>query len=260
MNPTVVICPGAWPLVWFFQPLMESFEAQGYPAVCKVPDQYPTTDDPGNDLQTNPDTTFLRDNVLLPLIAEGKDVLLFMHSYGGVYGPQALKGLSKAERKSQGLQGGVVALIFVAAFVAPVGASAVSAMRFDPQNLPEWMHHDKATGLVAFKKDHAKAMLFHDLSDEEAERFADALPKQPWACFSTTAQWDPFTDPHFAGTVGYIYTEADRILPYEMQKLFAQQAHADKSTVLEGSSHSPHIERPNELASIAIGLYGDITH
>jgi phytoene dehydrogenase-like protein len=118
----------------------------------------------------------------------------------------------------------------------------------------------KATGLVAFKKDHAKAMLFHDLPDEEAERFADALPKQPWACFSTKAQWDPFNDPQFAGTFGYVYTEADRILPYEMQKLFAQAVHADKSTMLEGSSHSPHLEMPSELASIVIGLVNEIMH
>ena len=102
-------------------------------------------------------------------------------------------------------------------------------------------------------------MLFHDLPDDEAERLADALPKQPWACFSTVAQWDPFDDVHFAGTIGYIYTEADRILPYEMQKLFAQVAHAEKSRVLEGSSHSPHIERPGELASMVVDLVEEIT-
>jgi hypothetical protein len=150
MNPTVVICPGAWPLVWFFQPLMEAFEAKGYPAVCKVPDHYPTTN-PGQFLQTNPDATFLREDVLLPLIAEGKDIVLFMHSYGSIYGPQALKGLSRAERKSQGTKGGVTALIFAAAFVAPVGASAVSAMRFDPENLPDWMHHDVSDDSIRWK-------------------------------------------------------------------------------------------------------------
>jgi hypothetical protein len=112
---------------------------------------------------------------------------------------------------------------------------------------------------VAFKKDHAKLMLFHDLPEEESERLANALPKQPWACFSTPAKWDPFDDANYKGKKGYVYTEADRMLPLALQRKFAEIAHVEKSTVIEGSSHSPHLEMPGQLASIVIVLAKEIT-
>jgi pimeloyl-ACP methyl ester carboxylesterase len=137
MNPTVVICPVGWPLVSFFEPLMAAFETQGYPAICKLPEEYP--DESESPSQINPGAVHLRDHVLDPLAADGKSIILFMHSYGGIYGPQALEGLSRSERAQEGKPGGVIAMVFVAAFVAPRGVSAVAAMEFDQNNLPDWM-------------------------------------------------------------------------------------------------------------------------
>lgn len=107
---------------------------------------------------------------------------------------------------------------------------------------------------MAFKKEYAKAMLYHDLPHEEGERLANMLPKQPFACFSTPTHWDPFHDPNFHGTFGYIFTEADRIVPLEAQRQYAQRASIETTYVLKDSSHSPHIERPRELADVVLGL------
>ena len=109
-------------------------------------------------------------------------------------------------------------------------------------------------------KEAAKVMLYHDLPEEEAERLAEALPKQPWTCFSTGAQWDPFDDPNFADRIAWVYTGADRILPYDLQQEFSKTARAQRSMVMEGSSHSPHSERPRELAAIVIALVKDIAY
>ncbi|CAD6443489.1 81fc2c35-07fc-4693-8db4-e834243a5a3d [Sclerotinia trifoliorum] len=83
MNPTVVIAPGAWPLLEFFQPLMQALESRHYPAVCKIPSSYPTETETLQPM--NPDCKHLCKEVLKPLVYEGKDVVLLMHSYGGVY-------------------------------------------------------------------------------------------------------------------------------------------------------------------------------
>lgn len=141
MSQTIVICPGGWPLLRFFQPLLQAFNSIGYSAECKIPDSYPDWD-PSSPPPVNPDATFLRNNVLIPIIEEGKDVALFMHSYGGAYGPAALQGLSKKERQSRGLPGGVVAAVFTAAFVVQKGISAASAMGINPDNIPEWLDED----------------------------------------------------------------------------------------------------------------------
>lgn len=102
-------------------------------------------------------------------------------------------------------------------------------------------------------------MLFHDLPDEEAERLAGVLPKQPYACFATAAHWDPYHDANFRGTLGYIFTEADRIVSLEAQRISVQMASIDEMRLLKGSSHSPHIERPVELADMILELVAAIT-
>jgi pimeloyl-ACP methyl ester carboxylesterase len=112
---------------------------------------------------------------------------------------------------------------------------------------------------VAFRKEHAKAMLFHDLPDPAADRLADMLPKQPYACFSTPTHYDPFGDPNYQGTLAYIYTEADNIVPYEAQKQYVQMGQIKHTYVLKNSSHSPHIEIPDRLAGVVLDLVKQIT-
>jgi hypothetical protein len=46
-----------------------------------------------------------------------------MHSYGGIPGSAACKGLSKAERKKQSLKGGIVGLVYIASFALDQGVS-----------------------------------------------------------------------------------------------------------------------------------------
>ena len=63
------------------------------------------------------DAAFIRCELLQPLIEDGKEVLLVMHSYGGGSGSTAAKGLSSVERRQQGLKGGAIGEVFVAAMV-----------------------------------------------------------------------------------------------------------------------------------------------
>lgn len=177
---------------------------------------------------------------------------------------------------SKGLQGVVVAVIFAAAHIALKGVSAIDAMGLDPDNLPDYLEHDvsklranahgpnahvrqkRSTDLVGFKKAAAKAMLFHDLPDEEADRLAGLLPKQPLTCFSTPVQWDPYHDPNFEGLLGYIYTEADKILPLEKHKHCVDSAGIPHTYMMENMSHSPHHEQPERLAVIVVDMMEDI--
>ncbi|KAK8043926.1 hypothetical protein PG994_012764 [Apiospora phragmitis] len=270
MGPTIVICSGAWPLESFFQPLIQAFKAIGQDAICKVPQSYPAAD-PDNPPEHNYDSVFLRTHVLNPLLEEGKGIVIFMHSYGGVYGPESLEGTSKKERASKGLQGGVVAVIFAAAHIAFKGVSAIDAMGLDPDNLPDYLEHDVrkpraktrlhahvrpklSTDLVGLKKAASKAMLFHDLPDEEADRLAGLLPKQPFTCFSTPVQWEPYRDLNFQGLLGYIHTEADRILPLERQKHYVEIAGIEHTYMMENMSHSPHHEQPGLLAKVVVDM------
>ena len=66
--------------------------------------------------------------MILPLLDAGKDIVLAMHSYGGMPGPVAAKGLSKTERADAGKPGDIIGLIFLSALVAFEGKSLVASV------------------------------------------------------------------------------------------------------------------------------------
>ena len=63
-----------------------------------------------------------------PLLDEGKDVVIAMHSYGSVVGSSAVQGLSKTERAREGKKGEVLGLVWMVGLVIPVGVSALDRM------------------------------------------------------------------------------------------------------------------------------------
>ena len=71
--------------------------------------------------------------VVTGLLDEGKDVVVLMHSYGGIPGSAALEGLSKGEREVTHGQGAshVVRLVYVAAHVLREGEKMIGAADLD---------------------------------------------------------------------------------------------------------------------------------
>lgn len=59
---------------------------------------------------------------------EATDVVLAVHSYGGIPGTSALRGLGRADRAAQGKRTAVVGLVYVASFVLPLGQSLRGCM------------------------------------------------------------------------------------------------------------------------------------
>lgn len=101
-------------------------------------------------------------------------------------------------------------------------------------------------------------MLFQDLPNDEAERLSNALPKQSYTSFSAPMLYDPYSDPFYKGKCGYIFTEADSIVPLATQKLYAKQIGATETVLLKDCSHCPHVERPDEVADATIEIVGTI--
>lgn len=66
-------------------------------------------------------------------IADGNDVLVIPHSWGGYVVGSALQGLSKAERAQEGKRGGVVRCAYMAAYMLDEGFT------WDMKTLPEFI-------------------------------------------------------------------------------------------------------------------------
>lgn len=131
-NPTVVVIPGAWHSPWHYDRILAPFVKANYPVFCS---RLPSVgaSDPAS-VVVSTDATFIREKLLLPLIEEGKEVVLVMHSYGGSPGAAAAKGLSKIEVGAEDKAGGIIGLIFICAVLANEGDSLLSKRggEFDP--------------------------------------------------------------------------------------------------------------------------------
>lgn len=133
--PTVVLVPGAWHSPVHYTELITLLRYAGYHTVSA---RNPSCNSANPDVQSVAgDAAAIRNNLILPQINVGKNVVLAMHSYGGCPGAVAAKGLSKTERAAEGLPGGIIGIIMICAFVALEGQSLVSTL--PGKQLNDWV-------------------------------------------------------------------------------------------------------------------------
>ena len=132
-KPTFILAPGAWYPPTAFNPLIEKLDGYTCHTVAFPSIQQSTT---VQDLQ--PDIDSVRTLVESEADA-GHDIILVLHSWAGLPVCSALDGLSKTEREKEGKKGGVIKLVFIAAFIPQIGESLISAFGGTP---PPWYIRD----------------------------------------------------------------------------------------------------------------------
>lgn len=133
-KPTVVIAHGAWHPVDVFTPFAEQLVERGHKVeVVALPSiDHDSVPVPGlrEDCEAVAETLNRRAD-------EGEEIILLCHSYGGVVGSCAVEGQDVAYRKHKlGKKGGVVLVIYMAAFMLKKGVSLLDALGGEPA---EWM-------------------------------------------------------------------------------------------------------------------------
>jgi pimeloyl-ACP methyl ester carboxylesterase len=138
-KPTILFIPGAWFHPSAYDDFISLLQDSSFPTTYAA---YPSLNpsDPAK-ADAAADTHHVLQESLFPLIEnEGKDVVIVMHSYGGVPGSAAAKGLSKFRRTHEGKRGGVVGMIHISGFVLPGGASVADGQG---GQLPEWVKENE---------------------------------------------------------------------------------------------------------------------
>lgn len=123
-KPTVLFVHGSWHSPAHFKPIMDLFKASNFPVSCPA---LPTN---GSAPTVNmyADAECIRSELSKLINDEGKDVVLVLHSYGGIVGTQAAhEDFNKAVRKGRGLAGGILRILYMCAFLLPLGNSLGSA-------------------------------------------------------------------------------------------------------------------------------------
>ena len=138
-KPTILLIFGAW----FYDNFLALLQERSFPTAYSSYPSLNAADPVSTDAIS--DTNYILNRSLLPLVEnEAKDIVILMHSYGGVPGSGAAKGLSKGQRKGQSKKGGVVGLIYISGFVLPDGASVADGQG---GKLPEWVMQDEVCRL-----------------------------------------------------------------------------------------------------------------
>ncbi|KAL3490734.1 alpha/beta-hydrolase [Aspergillus germanicus] len=170
-TPTVLLIPGAWHQGSTFEPVAKILREQGYEAETVT---LPSVGGPSSTTAYD-DARHIQETYLTKLVADGKEVIIVMHSYAGIPGTECVKGFARKDIAAQGKKGGVVGLVYIAAFLVPPGASVAS---FLPNGLDSFMilKDDKM-----YPKN-PREIFYGDLDDEAASKYlAEIVPHAPEA-------------------------------------------------------------------------------
>lgn len=134
-KPIIVLIPGAWHTTDSFLPLITQLSLATYPTIAiSLPS---ASVHPGLQSLT-PDIDYVR-NVIKSLVDAEKEVVVVMHSGGGLSGSEAVQGLSVQSQKDKSKLGGVVKLVYVGILLPSAGSTmaetfqkAVTAEDLDP--------------------------------------------------------------------------------------------------------------------------------
>ncbi|KAI0817142.1 Alpha/beta hydrolase fold-1 [Xylaria sp. FL0064] len=245
-RPTVVLVPGAWTAPVAYHKLVSALKAKSFnvhvPAL------------PTNNGARPPDSSFEGDiqavrQVVHQLVHGGNEVIVLMHSYGGVAGTSALEGLTRKELQAKGLPGGVVHLIYVAAFMLGLKQNirtVVQAVKLPGRNSLNQFADDGTW----FPTDPV-SLLYHDLTPEDQEEQTKLLEWGNSVMLTGNTTYEAWKD---VPTL-YVRSTEDRWLPPEFQDFClnnADNAGASISVSALSSGHSPYANFAEELAEMTL--------
>lgn len=132
-NPTFVFIPGAWHTPEYFQPLIDVLSSKPYSYPCvTVPLISVLSPKATTSITTmDPDIEVIL-KAISAVVDRGNDVILVMHSYGGVPASESTKYFQKPE---QG-KGRILRLVYVCSFVLGVGGCLMDGI--GGKDLPWW--------------------------------------------------------------------------------------------------------------------------
>ncbi|KAL0941534.1 uncharacterized protein CTRU02_204297 [Colletotrichum truncatum] len=235
-KPTFIFVPGAWHSATRFQPVTSQLEALGYKTRSVQLPSY-GAEPPLSDFE--PDVSAIRREIEMAADNE-EDVVLFMHSYGGVVGCEACRGLDKVSRKKLGKLGGVIRLVFCSAFLLAEGTSLLDMLQGKP--LP-WFVLSENDTLV--NPDRPQEIFYNDLDDFAAKNAIMQLKSHSYKTFFsklTYAAWRNIP-------VTYILCEQDNAIPIAAQQHMIDVSQVDVLVERMDTGHSPFLNKPDLVAA-----------
>ena len=206
--------------------------------------RYPSSVEPGAEIPDDcqPDIDVIRKTVLEEL-DNGLDVIVVTHSYGGIPGTSALRGLDAASRKKAGFNTSVAALAGMATFLVPEDCTVMYGREPNPPSLAD----PNTKAALPLKDPGPIHTFYHDLAKEEAEKYAATLRPMSLPALMSPNQFAPYE----VIPTHYLLCTEDRAILYEGQKMITQRIKDAGCFIREETvkcGHSPFLSMPERTA------------
>lgn len=120
-KPTILLIPGSCNQGIIYEPVAAILRCQGYSV---EPITLPSQGGPSSST-LHDDSEYIRQNYLKNLVAQGREIVIVMHSYSGLPGTECIKGFARKDCLAQDLNGGIVGLLYISSLVVLAGNSIV---------------------------------------------------------------------------------------------------------------------------------------
>lgn len=255
-NPTFVLVPGAWHNASVWDKVTAQLTERGCKSVAIT---LPSTT--GDASASFLDDVNAARTAIEAETAQGNDVIVVVHSYGGLVGVSAVRGFTRkphagaASRNATAPHGNVIGVALMATGFAVEGMSMLDGNNGQPP--PQWVINEE-TGFADIVVD-ARDMMYHDLPEDEGKDWVARLEKQSVQALQkggehVYAGWQDVP-------CWYLVTEEDHALPAAMQEYLVKMAvdqGADVTKKGVPSSHSPMLSRPDETVQFLMDAMDDM--
>jgi pimeloyl-ACP methyl ester carboxylesterase len=236
-NVEIVIIPGSFALPAPYDILVEGFRAQGYNArVIALLSANDGTRFPAPTMQDDAAEIRAAVQSVLDDPEKPRNVVLAAHSYAGLPGSEALKGLSRTDRSAQGKDTAVIGFVGIASFLPQEGQSLRDIMGVIEGSPAS---EDSVPGgyLPAIAAEFSP-FLFNDLDPVEGARLLATMTRHSSDSYDGKVSYAAWRD---IPTL-QIIPSMDLIIPVPKQELMYEKANATAPgkvtrVVYEGAGH-----------------------
>ncbi|GKZ48180.1 hypothetical protein AbraIFM66951_011938 [Aspergillus brasiliensis] len=224
---TIVLVPGAWHQPSCMSQLQDELTSLGLNATTVA---HPSIGNASQPLKTLVDDRASLHATIEELADDGQYVTVVAHSYGGTVASGAAEGLGVAERRAAGKPGGIIMIVYLAAFVIPRGQT-ISNILDDLiyANNPEITNPAN--------------LFYNDLPKDVQDYWISELLPITAAGSQVPNTYEPWK--YIPCT--YIKATQDQALPLEVQENMIATMGSVTTMALD-SSHSPFLSMPRDVA------------
>lgn len=245
-RPIFVIVPGASQTPSHYAHLMHLIHSHGYGTLTALLPSGGAT----RPVSAQEDAEFIRSCMLLPVLdTEGRDVILVMHSYAGLPGSAAARGIGKVDRIAQGKTTCVLGQIFIST-ILPRGGDGGDVIATLGGKWPPFIniHGDR------IKSDQPRIPLYADVKSPFDKAAELSCISQSITCFTSPCPITSWHAEEFRGRCAYVRTLHDQAVPYDIQTMMLKGTEQEWIIRDIATGHSPQLAAPEELTDIILDV------